>query len=159
MNGLELFALAPLGARVAFTDGTPRPPERFNKKLATWKGNNAEGFFVGVTPNDGKPWSSDSFVLQTRSGPFLIVNQHFDAKTTKTFEVTPPAPGTILAYGDFGGRIEIKHVWANIEQARDWAGRPPKGFVYKFNSCGHKYFIVAEDGTLRHGTPTEDDIT
>ena len=32
-----------IGKRVQLSDGTPRPPERFNKKLQAWKNTNYEG--------------------------------------------------------------------------------------------------------------------
>lgn len=49
MNAAELIRTAPLGAVVAFSDGTPRPPERFTKKLAAWKLNNGQGVLTAKT--------------------------------------------------------------------------------------------------------------
>lgn len=37
----------PVGTRVEVRDGTPRPPERFKRKLEAWKNHNYEGFVVG----------------------------------------------------------------------------------------------------------------
>lgn len=57
--------LLPLGTQVTVTDGTPRPPERFNKKLTDWRYKNYEGVIVEVReglytvqrkPDDG--WAS-----------------------------------------------------------------------------------------------------
>lgn len=45
MNARELFDLEPLAYLVRFTDGTPRPPERYKHKLASWRTNNSEGYF------------------------------------------------------------------------------------------------------------------
>lgn len=46
MNARELMKTVPIGALIAFSDGTPRPPERFTKKLAAWKEKNATGLLV-----------------------------------------------------------------------------------------------------------------
>lgn len=46
LTAAELHALKPLGATVRFTDGTPKPPARFNKKLAEWERSNGLGVYV-----------------------------------------------------------------------------------------------------------------
>lgn len=151
MNAQELFELAPLGARVTFTDGTPRPPDRFNKKLRAWKDNNDAGYFMGVKPGDGKhDWSKDGFVLRTLDDPVLIINRHFGTEGNKTFEVTPPAPGTIIATSKYNG--EAEHIWRDMNAARTWAYHPREGASYAFDKQSWLYFIVAEDGTLKQAT-------
>ena len=46
MDARSLFTLAPYGAIVRFSDGTPKPPERFKNKLREWNSNNSTGRFV-----------------------------------------------------------------------------------------------------------------
>jgi hypothetical protein len=43
MSAQHIFDTAPLGALIRFSDGTPKPPARFTKKLAAWENNNAVG--------------------------------------------------------------------------------------------------------------------
>lgn len=50
MRALEIFTDAPLGAFVRFSDGTPRPPERFKRKLAAWENYNGTGRLTGKQP-------------------------------------------------------------------------------------------------------------
>lgn len=38
--------MIPLGTQVQVSDGTPQPPARFHKKLASWKSNNYLGTVV-----------------------------------------------------------------------------------------------------------------
>lgn len=37
MSALSIFEDAPIGSMVAWSDNTPRPPERHRKKLSAWK--------------------------------------------------------------------------------------------------------------------------
>ena len=39
-----------IGKRVLVSDGTPRPPERFNRKLADWKHRNYVGKLTAINP-------------------------------------------------------------------------------------------------------------
>jgi hypothetical protein len=52
MKATELLALEPLGELVRFSDGTPRPPARFKKKLASWLSSNSEGYFSELRGGD-----------------------------------------------------------------------------------------------------------
>ena len=40
MSAALIFDIAPLGSLVAYSDGTPRPPARFTRKLAAWERRN-----------------------------------------------------------------------------------------------------------------------
>lgn len=46
MSAQRIYDLAPLGAVIRYSDGTPRPPERFRKKVAAWENNNKCGRLV-----------------------------------------------------------------------------------------------------------------
>lgn len=45
----ELLPIQP-GIRVEVRDGTPRPPDRFKKKLRDWEGKNFDAVVVGEEP-------------------------------------------------------------------------------------------------------------
>lgn len=156
MNAKELFDLAPLGAFVKFSDGTPRPPDRFKRKLRSWVNNNNWGYFTRADPGDPKTgYSPPTFTLQ-QDHDVLIISTLFGLYSTKTFEVTLPKPGTILAYGDHtkaGEPVEVRHVWQDYGAARAWA--TGKYNTYKFASCGLKYFIVGADGKLSDHMPAD----
>ncbi|WP_026622762.1 hypothetical protein M728_005347 (plasmid) [Ensifer sp. WSM1721] len=46
MSASLIFDLAPIGSLVSWWDGTPRPPERFHKKLAAWQTRNSQGRLI-----------------------------------------------------------------------------------------------------------------
>jgi hypothetical protein len=89
----SIFASAPLGTVVAFSDGTPRPPERFNKKLRAWKSRNGTGLLVSKRASEGvREWDKDRFTLcigEYRSGMIvaLIVNMTYSTDSDLTFAV------------------------------------------------------------------------
>ena len=94
LTAAELHALAPFGATIRFTDGTPKPPERFNKKLAAWKRNNALGVYCEA--KDADTYGA-TFTLET------IRAAHFRSRSTHHLEgplryeiVRLPAPFVVV---------------------------------------------------------------
>lgn len=55
MSAALIFDIAPLGALVAYSDGAPRPPARFTKKLAAWERRNGTGRLVRKEPARERP--------------------------------------------------------------------------------------------------------
>ena len=51
MRAPEIIEKAPLGAFVKFSNGQPKPPARFTKKLAAWQHNNGIGQLTEKRPN------------------------------------------------------------------------------------------------------------
>lgn len=145
----ELHALAPLGATVTFSDGTPRPPDRFKKKVKEWRRHNGTGLFVAAKVGGRHKYDSPSITLQTLSSTVLVVNQVWHLDTPLTFDVTPPSPGSIIAYSDYGGEREVAHVWPSLLDAKIWAREER----YVLGKCGHKYLVVQPDGTLAGTVP------
>ena len=43
MSASTIIDTAPLGALIRYTDGSPKPPARFTKKLAAWERSNGVG--------------------------------------------------------------------------------------------------------------------
>jgi len=153
MNAKELHALAPLGALVKFSDGTSRPPDRFNKKLRAWQHHNGQGYFIKADPGDPtKSYARPYFTLQTENGSVLVVNQVFELDSNKTFEVTPPTPGTIIAGHTYRDVFEVRHVWpGGLREAQDWA----RAERYVLGKCGQEYLVVHSDGSLAKWTAPE----
>lgn len=50
MSATTIIGTAPLGALIRYTDGCPRPPARFTKKLAAWERSNGVGRLVKKEP-------------------------------------------------------------------------------------------------------------
>lgn len=148
MKARELMALAPLGAKVAYSDGTPEPPARHKKKLQAWKGSNGSGYFTKLNPGSERAYDRPHFTLM-QPGRVLTVMRIFGEDSASEFEVTPPAPGTILAYSEFEGKTEVRHVWPTLTEAQAWAvgyGRGPSGKDYEFSKCGYRFWLIGENG-------------
>ena len=50
MSANTIIDQAPLGALIRYTDGCPKPPARFTKKLAAWERSNGVGRLVKKEP-------------------------------------------------------------------------------------------------------------
>lgn len=147
MNAQELFTLNPIGATVAFTDGTPKPPAGHKRKVKDWEGRNGSGVFMGVEPKSDNPahtWSKDSFVMRMSESPVLVVNLHFSVpslvESGREFTVTHPNAGAIIACSTYGGRVELVHMWAGVQAAYDWGRR--KGY----NLADQRWTFYRADG-------------
>lgn len=46
MSAQMIYNTAPIGALIAWSDGTPRPPLRHRKKLAAWQTRNSKGCLI-----------------------------------------------------------------------------------------------------------------
>ena len=55
MSAHIVYDTAPRGGLVRYSDGTPRPPARFAKKLAAWERRNGLGRLVRKEPPRGRP--------------------------------------------------------------------------------------------------------
>lgn len=68
------------GDRVRFSDGTPPPPARFNKKLEAWNRKN----WIGTVINTRPPctWAPRGFITCT--------NDRYPPSSVITFEFTEP---------------------------------------------------------------------
>ncbi len=111
-----IFETAPLGATVAFSDGTPRPPDRFKHKLRAWEGRNASGRLVRKTSGSVAPPRPAAFTLkriglQSAGVIVLVVMNTFDVGSHLVFEVIDtPKPGEILCFIAHDDDLELRHV-------------------------------------------------
>src|SRR3546814_9870515 len=63
----DLIRTAPLGALLRYSDGQPRPPVRFNKKLAAWERTNGVGRLIKKTPAVVRPTRSEEHTSELQS--------------------------------------------------------------------------------------------
>lgn len=129
LSAQQLFDAAPLGAMVAFGDGSPRPPDRFKRKLQAWVGQNATGRLINRVAGDAERDIPAAFTLQLgvhRSDGVvvLIVQRTFSVRSTLSFDVieTPP-PGAILCLTPHGDTPELRHIAADQHEAAAWLRR------------------------------------
>lgn len=128
MSAYTIFESAPLGAIIAWSDGTPRPPERHSKKLSAWKKNNSQGRLIR-RQGDG-----DAAMLGT-SGTFTLHEADFGAdgviaiRVHRTFSlgsslhfaiVERPAVGSVRVIDRAGDHAELVHLAPHRSAAQHW---------------------------------------
>jgi len=101
MSATTIIDSAPLGALIRYTDGSPKPPARFTKKLAAWERSNGVGRLVKKEPPRVYPtWTAPaSFTLHegnfSSDGVILVtIMRSHSADSRLIFEVDEePKPG------------------------------------------------------------------
>lgn len=131
MSATPIIDTAPLGALIRYSDGSPKPPARFTKKLAAWERSNGIGRLVKKdSPRQhGRSTSPASFTLHegnfSADGVILVtIMRSHSAESALAFEVVEvPQPGQVKVLLDFGGSVELLHLAANQVAADLWIAR------------------------------------
>lgn len=128
MSAQLIYDLAPLGAIIRFADGTPRPPDRHNKKLSTWENTNSGGRLIrkqaerrvgnttipaSITLHQGNYGSREVIVLR--------VYRTFPVDSDLKFVVAGrPAIGSVRVLDRAGDDAELVHVATSRQEAEAW---------------------------------------
>ena len=131
MSATTIIDTAPLGALIRYSDGSPKPPARFTKKLAAWERANGLGRLVKKEPpRVHATWTAPaSFTLHegnfSSEGVILVtIMRSHSADSTLTFElVEVPQSGQVKVLLDFGGSTELLHLAANRTASELWIAR------------------------------------
>lgn len=123
-----IFDSAPLGALIRYSDGTPQPPARFNKKLHAWKSRNNVGRLTERSPAVDRPTYNLPAGFTLRDSMFgtgdtivMIVNHLFNVASALEFEVAEvPPPGSALVLQDNEGYVELLHLATSRAAAEAW---------------------------------------
>lgn len=133
MPAYHIYDHAPLGALVRYSDGTPRPPARFTKKLAAWERRNGLGRLVQKTP----PRQLASYVapasITLHEGNFaargvilVTVTHTYPVDSELRFEVVErPTVGSVRVVQPIGENIELLHLAESREAADLWLAKNP----------------------------------
>ena len=70
MSAHTIYENAPLGSLIRYSDGTPRPPARFKKKLAAWENRNGAGRLVRKEPARDRPNGTSPASFTLHEGDF-----------------------------------------------------------------------------------------
>jgi hypothetical protein len=84
-------ALASIGKMVHRTDGTPRPPARFNRKVEAWECDNYSGI---LREAEVKTWDNDNIhvSVETKNLGYAIFNRSSKLNTNLHLGEHPEAP-------------------------------------------------------------------
>ena len=118
MSGSLIFDIAPLGSLIAYSDGTPRPPARFTRKLAAWERRNGTGRLVRKVPARERPtyFAPPCFTLHEGSfgqdGIILVsVMRTYGIDSDLRFRVIErPAIGQVRVLQSVGDGVELLHL-------------------------------------------------
>ncbi|MDJ0276293.1 hypothetical protein QLH51_05710 [Sphingomonas sp. 2R-10] len=125
LSAATIFADAPLGAIIRWSDGTPRPPSRHVRKVRDWERSNGEGRLVERHTGSG-PRMPGSFTVH--EGDFgeggviiLSVRRVFGVNSGLHFEIASvPQPGEALVITSSLGHDALEHVARDDAAAERW---------------------------------------
>lgn len=131
MSASLIFDYAPLGALVSYSDGNPKPPARFTKKLAAWQRRNGVGRVVRKQPGRERPTYSSPPCFTLREGDFssggiiLVTVMHtYGIDSDLQFRVVDrPKVGQVRVVQTIGDDVELLHLADNREAAELWLAK------------------------------------
>jgi hypothetical protein len=130
MSAKHVFDHAPIGSIVAWSDGSPRPPERHRKKLSAWQANNSRGRLIQKQDERriGNVVLSAGFTLHEGdfgSGGVTVIRVHrtFSASSVLQFTVVEcPPVGSVRIFDRAGPGRELVHLAMSRPDAEAWLG-------------------------------------
>lgn len=123
-----IYDVVPLGSVVEYYDDTPRPPDRFRRKLSAWQNNNGSGRLVEKQPGQVRPNYKfpPTFTLHIadyggQGVIVLTVRRTFGIDTGLRFRVAErPKAGQARVVQSISDGIEMLHLAENREAAEAW---------------------------------------
>ncbi len=123
--------MAPIGSIIAWSDGTPQPPERHRRKLSAWQSNNSSGRLIRKQDERaaGNIILPANFTLHEAdhgAGGVIAIRVHrsFSLETSLTFTIVErPAIGSCRVFDRAGDNAELVHLAANRQVAEEWLSR------------------------------------
>ncbi|MFC0804694.1 MULTISPECIES: hypothetical protein [Sinorhizobium] len=127
MSASLIYDLAPIGSIVSWSDGTPRPQERFKKKLAAWQTRNSRGRLIHKEgPRQLGNYASSGY-LTLHEADFggrnvaMRVHRTFALESDLVFKVIERPPiGSVRVFDRAGSSRELVHLAENHEGAKAW---------------------------------------
>ncbi len=131
MSAHRIYDNAPLGSLIRYSDGMPKPPASFTKKLAAWERHNGVGRLVKKEPQRERPTYTSPASITLHEGNFasdgvilVTVMRTHPLDSDLRFEIVErPAIGMVLVLQDFGCNPELLHLAENREAAELWLAK------------------------------------
>ncbi|HET8534128.1 MAG TPA: hypothetical protein VFL74_01115 [Sphingomicrobium sp.] len=131
MSASLIFDIAPLGSLIAYSDGKPKPPSRFTKKLAAWERCNGVGRLVRKEPGRERPTYTSPPCFTLNEGNFgergvilVTVMRTYGIDNDLCFRVIErPKPGQVRVVREIGDNLELLHLADNREAAELWLAK------------------------------------
>ncbi|ALJ15526.1 hypothetical protein GGR90_002995 [Sphingopyxis italica] len=130
MSPMDIYCHAPLGAKIRFSNGEPRPPDRCTRKVKAWENDNGTGTLIEYRPGcESTTYSSPpTFALHLAtysSGgvQILVVRRIYSVVSRLDFEIVErPRPGMARVLTVIGEGDELRHLAADEAAAQAWLG-------------------------------------
>ncbi|MFG1239895.1 MULTISPECIES: hypothetical protein [Xanthobacteraceae] len=146
MSAKAIYDTAPLGAIIRFSDGRPRPPARFTRKLTAWERSNGIGRLIRKSPPfvTGRLASPATITLHegdisSANVVLVIVHRTYGVDSALQFEVIDvPKPDSWRIVRPYGEAVELLHL-ANDRAAADaWLrqNRHPQARIERVDDLG-----------------------
>lgn len=128
MSAQHMYETAPLGSLIRFSNGEPRPPARFTRKVKAWTAENGVGRLIErrpeyLRPTDRSP-AGFCLPLDDRASAGIItivVRRHYSVESPLQFEIIEmPRPGMVRVLTRLDDRDELRFLAANEAEAERW---------------------------------------
>jgi hypothetical protein len=131
MSAQLIFDSAPLGSIVAYSDGSPRPPERFRRKLAAWQHRNGSGRLIRKVPSRIMAGFVQAASITLHEGDYgnhgvvvLAIHRIYSVDSDLKFVVAQhPAIGSVHVLSRAGEDGELLHLATDRAGAEAWLGK------------------------------------
>jgi hypothetical protein len=131
MSAHHIHDNAPLGSLIRYSDGTPKPPARFSKKLAAWQNRNGVARLVKKEPQRDRPTYTSPASITLHEGNFasagvvlVTVLRTHSVDCDLQFEIIErPAIGAVRILQEDSGAAELLHLAENRAAAECWLGQ------------------------------------
>lgn len=128
MSAHAIIDNAPVGSIVAWSDGTPQPPARFNKKLAAWRTNNSTDRLVRKQGERGVGNIPRQVCFTLHEADYgargviaIRVHRTFSVESRLQFTVVErPAIGAVRVFDRAGDDAELVYLATNGADAKEW---------------------------------------
>jgi len=131
MSAHNIFDNAPIGSLIAWSDLTPRPPERHRKKLSAWQTNNSRGRLIRKEGERGMgnivlPATFTLHEADFGAGGVIAIRVHrtFSLASPLHFTILErPALGSVRVFDRRGEGAELVHLAPHRAAADEWLSR------------------------------------
>jgi hypothetical protein len=128
MSAQHIFDNTPLGSIIRYSDGAPKPPARFTRKLSLWERSNGSGRLIRKSPGrdiGNYPFPASITMHEGDLGGggvvLIVLHRSFSVDTRLQFEVIEtPVLGSVRVLGQYGTGTELLHLAASHEAAASW---------------------------------------
>lgn len=139
MSANTIYDHAPLGSLIRYSDGTPKPPSRFSKKVAAWERRNGTGRLVkNDPPRERESWSAPATItlhesnFETNGIILVTVMRTHSVTSDLIFKVIErPAIGMVYVLQHLGENVELLHLVESREAAELWLAKNPHARIYR----------------------------